>query len=1112
MRENSEVTHSKNFSVDYCKRGSTKCKICKRNIQKGEIRIGKLIQFKAKSFLQYHHLKCAFESFKKARVITNVITCMDDINDFDLIKDEDKTHILKLMDQTNEARKKPLSQPKRRVKVPVQIQDSPKTRFNKLKSSNLPSMKVMYTNADQLTSTKKSELVKQIEKEQPLVVAVCEAKPKNARERSLKDYEIQNFTLHPVNLENTDGRGIAVYTHESIGKSTIQVIPNSGFQEACLLEIRLRGGDLLLFGCCYRSPTVSDSSAENNAALNKLFRYISLKKYTHVCLTGDFNYKSINWTNWESNCGGESAENQFIEPCRDCFLYQHVERPTRRRGDDEPSKLDLIFTNEEMQVSDIKHKSPLGKSDHDVLSFEFQCYVDYSKSKENYNFSKGNYAAMREHLSESKWIDNYIKISSSKEANPEILWNSLKSKILDLRNEFVPLGKSNGKPTWKTKGSIPIDGNIRRAINEKERSHRIWMKANKRCKTFSEARRSEYVKARNKVNALLRKGKRKLEREIALKAKSNPKAFWMHTRRYLKTKSGIAPLLDDPKNKESMKFDDAEKAYILLRQFSSVFTRESDEDIPRIADRTETIISSLVITVEMVSKALKALNQYKSCGPDQLHPRLLIELADLLALPITILFNTTLKQGILPKDWRRAFISPIYKKGSKHLPENYRPISLTAILCKMMERFVRDKVVMHLLDNKLLSNKQYGFISGRSTTTQLLYYLDECMKITANGGVVDSIYLDFSKAFDTVPHRRLLGKLEAYGIGGELYNWIKGFLSNRTQEVVVNGSISTASPVISGIPQGTVLGPILFVIYINDLLENISSGGLMFADDTKIYRQITSREDALKLQSDINKLEDWSNTWQLHFNHEKCHVLTMGKFENIQHTQRYEVYGNEMEHVFDEKDLGITIDSNLNFEEHIARKVRTANAIVGQMRRSFSYLDCDTFKRIYVGFVRPHLEYGEAAWSPHLVRNIDALEKVQIRATKLVDGLSKLSYTERLQRLDLPTLLFRRRRGDTIEMFKHFHTYDKATLAPSFKPRERPSRKHRFQLYTPQEKDGLTGPQSNFFFQRTTKMWNDLPSYVVDADNVNQFKNRLDEIWKQHPLKYDNKATEPTDD
>ena len=1097
---------NKNFSVDYCKRGSTKCKVCKKKISKDELRIGKSVPFKTIKIVQYSHLKCAFEAFRRARVSTNVITCMDDITDFDLIKDEDKVRVINLIDQTNEARERPLSEPVRRFKKPVEIQEAPNVRLKRLKSSNLPSLKLMYTNADQLTPTKKTELVKRIEREEPLIVAVCEAKPKNARDRSLKDYEIPNFTLHPVNLEDLNGRGIAVYTHESIGKSTIQVIPNSSFQEVCLLEIRLRSGDLLLFGCLYRSPTTTDNSAANNTSLNQLLKFISLKKYTHVCLLGDFNYKAINWTSWTSTCGEESAENQFLEACRDCFLHQHVERPTRRRGDDEPSKLDLIFTNEEMQVSEVKHSSPLGKSDHDVLSFEFQCYVDYSKAKERYLFSNGDYRGMRSSLTNSNWIEEYTNLANDPEKNPEVLWKSLKTKVLELRNQFVPLGRATDKPKWKTKGSIPVGKEVREAIKDKEKSHRTWMRANKRGS--NDALRHKYTQARNKVNNLLRKEKRRFERDIALKAKSNPKAFWTHARRYLKTKSGIAPLLEDPKNTESMKFNDAEKSEILLKQFSSVFTQEKDGEIPRITTRTQKKVSVLQITVEMVLKELKSLNQYKSCGPDQLHPRLLIELAELLALPITLLFNMTFQQGVLPHDWRRAFISPIYKKGSRHLPENYRPISLTAILCKIMERFVRDKLVTHLLDEKLLSKKQYGFISGRSTTTQLLYYLDECTKITAKGGVLDSIYLDFSKAFDTVPHRRLLGKLEAYGVQGNLLNWIRAFLSNRSQEVVVNGSKSSPSPVISGIPQGTVLGPVLFVIYINDLLDNISSGGLMFADDTKIYRQITTRDDALQLQSDINKLEEWSKLWQLHFNHDKCHVLTMGRFDNIQYAHRYVVYDNEIEHVFDEKDLGVTIDSELKFEEHIARKVRIANAIVGQMRRSFSYLDCDTFKRIFVAFVRPHLEYGEAVWSPHLARNIDALENVQIRATKLVDGLSKLEYPERLERLNLPTLIFRRRRGDIIEMYKHFHTYDKSTLAPSFQPRVRLSRQHRFQLHVPPTKDGTNGAQSNFFFQRTAKVWNTLPRYVVEAKDVNEFKKRLDEFWSNDSMKYNHKTTD----
>ena len=205
-------------------------------------------------------------------------------------------------------------------------------------------------------------------------------------------------------------------------------------------------------------------------------------------------------------------------------------------------------------------------------------------------------------------------------------------------------------------------------------------------------------------------------------------------------------------------------------------------------------------------------------------------------------------------------IEIMYKKGSRSHAENYRPISLTCSLCKIMEKFVRGKVMTHLLENKLLTNKQYGFISGRSTTIQLLNYLDSCVKKIVDSNVVDVIYLDFAKALDTVPHRRLIGKLESYGISGNLLGWISDFLRERSHIVSVNGAKSASAYVISGIPQGSVLGPALFVIYINDILDNIASDVFMFADDTKIFKRIASRNDAIILQSDMHKLEDWSRT------------------------------------------------------------------------------------------------------------------------------------------------------------------------------------------------------------------------------------------------------------
>ena len=244
------------------------------------------------------------------------------------------------------------------------------------------------------------------------------------------------------------------------------------------------------------------------------------------------------------------------------------------------------------------------------------------------------------------------------------------------------------------------------------------------------------------------------------------------------------------------------------------------------------------------------------------------------------------------------------------------------------------------------------------------------------------------------------------------------------------------------------------MIYINDLPEAINSDSFLFADDTKVFREITSKDDAFALQSDNDFLQHWSKKWLLQFHPDKCHVLTLGKFDNIRYTHRYSIYEHELEHVFEEKNLGVTFESDLKFDEHISAKVKKANAIVGLVRRTFNFLDCRMFKKLYTTFVRPHLEYAQAVWSPHLKKNINILENVQIRATKIVDGLAYLDYPERLKKLDLPTLVYRRARGDMIEVFKHLHTYDQKTLPHHFCRHDRPSRIHDHQLVTIKPKDG----------------------------------------------------------
>ena len=1071
--------------------------MCRKVIEKNELRIGKQVLFKKKIIKQYYHIPCSFSSFRRARKIENIIADVDTLSGYNDLAEEEKVTIRNLVEKELSQREK---EPVRKIPAKKKkVLPSSTERIRRLIPSGLPSVSILFTNADQLTKGKMCELKQRIVTEKPLIIAISEIKSKSKLTNlTVEDYKIPGYTLHPINLDSEKGRGIAVYTHEAIEKSVTQISMEPSFEEACLLEVRLRGGDVFIFGCIYRSPTPSIDADQNNENLNRLLKLISMKNYTHRCIVGDFNYRDINWKTWSTHHGPESKESKFIECVRDSYLHQHVNEVTRMRGNDEPSTLDLVFTDEVLQVSDLVHHAPLGKSDHSVVTFKYQCYIDYGKPKEKYIYTKADWNGMKNDSENDKWEQNFMELCEK--ISEEDQWQSIKLHINYLKDKYVPKSKVSGNPTWNEKGNIPVDKKLREAIRNKHAEHRHWIAKKKRG--MGDSTRIAYTKARNKVTQLMRKATRKFERSIALSAKENPKSFWAHIRRRMKTKSGIAPLLEDDDNKTSLKFNDDEKAEILQKQFTSVFTKEPPGNVPSLGKLTDASIPNLIITEEMVLDEILLLKISKSPGPDDIHPIMLVKLAPLLAKPLTFLFNTTLRTGKIPIDWKKAKVSPIFKKGAKNRAENYRPISLTSIVCKLMEKFVRQAVMDHLLENKLITEKQHGFLSGRSTVTQLLKYLDDCINDISNGSVVDSIYLDFSKAFDTVPHRRLMSKLESYGISGNVQKWILSFLSGRTQTVVVNHNDSTPAHVISGIPQGSVLGPLLFVIYINDLPDEITSHIYLFADDTKLSRRVQSKNDAKDLQKDLNLLEAWSKKWLLQFNPDKCHVLTIGNFENIRHTERYELYGNELEHVFEEKDLGVYVDSDLKFEAHIASKVNKANSIVGLIRRSFNYLDGELFKKLYISFVRPHLEYAQSVWQPHLVKYKNILENVQIRATKLVDGFSELPYEERLKKLDLPTLTYRRERGDMIEIYKHMHTYDKDVISQNFRRNTRISRKHNYQLVENKPSDGVRGRQYNSFYFRNNRKWNNLPKKVVDAATLDGFKQELDEAWNKRSIKF----------
>ena len=318
----------------------------------------------------------------------------------------------------------------------------------------------------------------------------------------------------------------------------------------------------------------------------------------------------------------------------------------------------------------------------------------------------------------------------------------------------------------------------------------------------------------------------------------------------------------------------------------------------------------------------------------------------------------------------------------------------------------------------MMSNCQHGFRQKRSCITQLLNVIEDFTRMIDDGKSIDVIYLDFRKAFDSVPHERLFRKIKSYGITGNLYNWIRCFLSDRKQRVIVNGEMSAFRNVISGVPQGSVLGPLLFILFVNDLPDTITSTCKLFADDTKIYKD---SKQHLIIQEDINSLFQWSKKWQLEFNVDKCKVLHIGKYNPCHIYYTDNSYSESLTVSNSERDLGVVFDSFLNFDLHINGCISRANRVLGIIHRSFSYLDKRMFIPLYKTIIRPILEYGNSIWSPLYKRQSISIENVQRRATRTLYGLKYLSYEQRLVLLDLPSLKYRRLRGDLIQLYKIVH-------------------------------------------------------------------------------------------
>jgi hypothetical protein len=790
--------------------------------------------------------------------------------------------------------------------------------------------------------------------------------------------------------------------------------------------------------------------------LEQLIR--SVKKNSVV--VGDFNLPDVNWVTGEAS----RRSSGVVEAVDDKMLEQMVAFPTHVKG----NTLDLVLTDIPERVSDVSPGGRLGHSDHEIVNITVECAGSQEVIKEVRNWRRADWEKMRADLRRVRWQPTL------QGKTVDQMWTALKGKVLAAVRKHVPTRKvrNGGKPVWMRKEILV-------AIRKKKR---LWARA-KEGNGMEEYKREE-----KRVKNMIRNAKRKFEKRLADGGKGNSRPFYAYIKRRTKARPTVGPLKDGQGKTVT---DDGEMAELLNGFFSSVFTREDPSQLPE-AEMGNQVpkMPSVGFTEWDVRKKIRRLRKEAAAGPDEMGPRLLQELEDVIVKPLTNIFKESLLRGQVPEDWKKANVTPIFKKGGKAEPGNYRPVSLTSVCGKVLESIIRDRIVDHLVRNGLIKESQHGFMNGKSCCTNLLEYLEEATRAADEGKPFDMVFLDFAKAFDKVPRERLLLKMRSHGLGEDVLAWIRAWLTGRTQRVVLNGRSSSWKEVLSGVPQGSVLGPILFLIFINDLEDGTE--GLVdiirkFADDTKLGHKVGTQEARENLQKALDALCAWSDKWGMEFNIGKCKTMHIGH-NNPQHT--YTMKGQALQKTSDETDIGVKVTSTLKPSAQCQRAARTAQTVLSQLGRAFHYRDRHIFVRLYVQYVRPHLEFASPAWSPWQEADKECLEKVQKRAVSMISGLASALYEERLKELGLTTLEERRHQLDMLQTYKILAGRDKVDKRKWFVMSSESDRQTRatadpLSIRIPANRLEI---RRQFYSQRVPDQWNKIPLEIRKAPTPWAFK------------------------
>jgi len=819
----------------------------------------------------------------------------------------------------------------------------------------------------------------------------------------------------------------------------------------------------------YRPPTRNASASPDTKELLSCIKRLCSVKWP-VTILGDFNCPDINWSDFSSPRDG--VQDKILDCLCEFGMTQLVNSATCNEH-----ILDLLLTNEQLIYSKVYVDEPFANSDHNTVRFSIVDHrvpnLMFTKSLlTKYCWKKANFDGICERMMSIDW-NGAMAVNFT----ADTLWAYFSHVLQCAVNDFVPITVCRN-PSNK-RGLTKYPAHIRAALKRKQC---LWKLRKKNPDDVIISNRYRILQA--ECRKLIRDYEIKREENII--EANNTGKFYSFVNGKMACSSGVGALKTAD---GSAVLSDSAKAELLNEYFVSVGTRD-DGILPPVQPLVtdDVFLDSVDCSEGRIRREINHMKSNASAGPDGIPPILLKKIAPSLVTPLSLLFSSFLSVGQVPAAWKSAIVTPIYKNGLASDPANYRPISLTSVFCKLMERVINRQMIQYLQRHKLLSGQQHGFLAKRSTVTNLLDCLSDWTLALDNRHSVTVAYIDYSKAFDMVSHSKLLHKLSCFGIYGDLLRWIGEFLNNRTQCVRVGSAISSPKQLISGVVQGSVLGPLLFLLYVDDVVKLFSSSVLckMYADDVKLYSVIQTEQDASELQSSLDALVAWSDQWQLTISSKKSAVLCLGQTHI---DQCYVIKQNNVSLVSEICDLGILIDDKLTMSQHICALVKKARARASLIFKCFHSRHRATLLKAFITYVRPLLEYATPVWSPYMLTDIYKIESVQRSFTKRLPGLNNLPYTKRLEVLGIDSLEIRRLRYDLVFVYKILFGLVDLNFSDYFTLRTSSiTRGHGYKLFLDYSRLNI---RKHFYSERVVPVWNNLESNVINFSNIKCFKSSL---------------------